>query len=193
MMMMALAPGNEKQRATSASDDGDVFEKLFSNVTPLPAHGRVVHARKGVKPVPVQRLLDERNVLVDSLSDHIAWDVDVETGEELVFLRNGLAPQTLKKLRRGHWVIQDELDLHGLTSVEARELLVMFLHDCLRTGARCVRIIHGKGLRSKNRQPVLKTKVANWLMQRDEVLAFCQARQVDGGGGAVMVLLKAKS
>ena len=181
----------KKRPASSASDDGDLFEKLFSNVTPLPAHERVIHPRPRVKPVPVQRLRDERNVLADSLSDHITWDIDVETGEELVFLRNGLALQTLKKLRRGHWVIQDELDLHGLTSVEARALLAEFLHACLRHGARCVRIVHGKGLRSKNRQPVLKTKVANWLMQRDEVLAFCQARQVDGGGGAVMVLLKA--
>ena len=87
-------------------------------------------------------------------------------------------------------MIQDELDLHGHTALEARESLVRFLNDCLRNGARCVRIIHGKGLRSKNREPVLKTKVANWLIQRNEVLAFCQARQVDGGSGAVMVLLK---
>ena len=181
----------KKRPAAAAGDDGDLFENHFANVTPLPAHGRVVHARPRVKPVPVQRLRDERNALADSLSDHITWDIDVETGEELVFLRNGLAPQTLKKLRRGHWVIQDELDLHGLTSVDARAMLAAFLHDCLRSGARSVRIVHGKGLRSKNRQPVLKTKVANWLMQRDEVLAFCQARQVDGGGGAVIVLLKA--
>jgi DNA-nicking Smr family endonuclease len=183
----------KKRPATSASDDGDLFENLFANVTPLPAHGRVIHQQPRVRPIPVQRLRDERAVLADSLSDHITWDIGVETGEELVFLRNGLAQQTLKKLRRGHWVIQDELDLHGLTSVEARELLVEFLHACLHRGTRCVRIVHGKGLRSKNRQPVLKTKVANWLMQRDEVLAFCQARQVDGGGGAVMVLLKAGS
>ena len=183
----------KKRPLTSASDDGDVFENLFSNVTPLPDHGRVLHARPRAQPVPVQRLRDERNALAESLSDHITWDIGVETGEELVFLRNGLSPQTLKKLRRGHWVIQRELDLHGHTSVEARESLVAFLHACLRHGARCVRIVHGKGLRSKNRAPVLKSKVANWLMQRDEVLAFCQARQSDGGGGAVMVLLKAGS
>ena len=78
-----------------------------------------------------------------------------------------------------------------LTAAEAHGLLVEFLHQCIRRGRRCVRIIHGKGLRSKNREPVLKTKVANWLIQRDEVLAFCQARQVDGGSGAVVVLLKA--
>ena len=171
-------------------DDGDVFEKLFSNVTPLAAHGRVVHPTTRRRPVPEQRLRDERAALADSLSDHIAWDVGIETGEQLVYLRNGLSQQTLRRLRRGHWVIQAELDLHGLNSVEARESLVQFLNECRRGGARCVRIVHGKGLRSKNREPVLKTKVANWLIQRDEVLAFCQAREVDGGGGAVMVLLK---
>jgi DNA-nicking Smr family endonuclease len=159
-------------------------------VTRLPEPARVVHPRSAPKPIALQRQRDERAALADSLSDHITWDVGTETGEELVYLRNGLSHQTIKKLRRGHWVIQDELDLHGLTSVEARALLVQFLNECLRNGSRCVRIIHGKGLRSRNREPVLKTKVANWLIQRDEVLAFCQARQVDGGGGAVIVLLK---
>ena len=96
----------------------------------------------------------------------------------------------MRQLRRGHWVIQDELDLHGLTTAQARPLLVEFLNDCRRAGFRCVRIVHGKGLRSKNREPVLKGKVAGWLMQRDEVLAFCQARPTEGGGGAVIVLLR---
>jgi DNA-nicking Smr family endonuclease len=183
----------KKRAAHTVANDGDLFEQLFSNVTRLPDYGRVMHARPQRKPVPLQRLRDERAALADSLSDHISWDIGTETGEELVYLRNGLSQQTVKKLRCGHWVIQDELDLHGLTSIEARALLVEFLNACIRSGARCVRIIHGKGLRSKNREPVLKTKVANWLMQRDEVLAFCQARQVDGGGGAVVVLLKSGS
>ena len=183
----------KKRPAQPAADDGDLFEQLFANVTRLPAHGRVVHPRPKLKPIPVQRLRDERAALADSLSDHIAWDIGTETGEELVFLRNGLSRQTVKKLRRGHWVIQDEIDLHGLTTVEARALLAEFLNGCKRSGARCVRVIHGKGLRSRNREPVLKAKVANWLMQRDEVLAFCQARHADGGSGAVVVLLKSGS
>lgn len=182
-----------KQPARPVDDDGDVFEKLFSNVTPLPAHGRVIHPAARRKPIPEQRLRDEQAALADSLSDHITWDIGTETGDQLVYLRNGLSPQTLKKLRRGHWVVQAELDLHGHTTSEARESLVHFLNSCLRRDARCVRVIHGKGLRSKNREPVLKTKVANWLIQRDEVLAFCQARQADGGSGAVMVLLRAGS
>ena len=178
--------------AHATADDGDLFENLFGDVTRLRDPARVTHARSAPKPIAAQRLRDERAALADSLSDHISWDIGTETGEELVYLRNGLSHQTIKKLRRGHWVIQDELDLHGLTSVEARALLVQFLNECRRNGSRCVRIIHGKGLRSRNREPVLKTKVANWLIQRDEVLAFCQARQVDGGGGAVIVLLKSE-
>ena len=180
----------KKRPARSGDDDGDLFEQLFSNVTPLPAHGRVIHPAARRQPVPEQRLRDEHAALADSLSDHITWDIGAETGDELVYLRNGLSQQTLRKLRRGHWVIQAELDLHGHTTIEARESLVQFLNSCRRNGARCVRVIHGKGLRSKNREPVLKTKVANWLVQRDEVLAFCQARQVESGGGAVIVLLK---
>lgn len=181
-----------KPPADRRDDDGDVFARLFSNVTPLRADGRVVHAPAQRKPIPEQRQADERAALADSLSDHIAWDIGLETGEQLVYLRAGLSQQTLRKLRRGHWVIQAELDLHGHTTAEAREALIHFLNECQRHDARCVRIIHGKGLRSKNREPVLKAKVANWLMQRDEVLAFCQARQVDGGSGALIALLKAK-
>ena len=172
------------------SDDAALLQELLAEVVPLPAHGRVLHSSPNRKPIPEQRLRDERAALADSLNEQITWDIGTETGEELVYLRNGLSRQVLSKLHRGHWVIQDELDLHGLNSIEARTLLAEFLNACIRSGVRCVRIVHGKGLRSKNREPVLKTKVANWLIQRDEVLAFCQARQVDGGSGAVMVLLK---
>ncbi len=180
-----------KKPANPADADGDVLEKLFSDVTPLPAHGRVLHPVERRTPAPQPRPHDERAPLTDSLSDHITSDIGTDSGDPLVYMRNGLSPQTLRKLRRGHWVIDAELDLHGHTTIEARESLVQFLTGCLGRGARCVRIIHGRGLRSKNSAPVLKTKVANWLIQRNEVLAFCQARQGDGGAGAVMVLLKA--
>jgi DNA-nicking Smr family endonuclease len=153
-------------------------------------HGRVVLPRKKISPRARQRLRDEQEALAESLSDHSTWDIGTESGDELVFLRDGLPLQTLRRLRRGHWVIQDELDLHGHTTVEARTAVAAFLQACLRDEVRCIRIIHGKGLRSKNREPVLKTKVANWLRQREDVLAFCQARHTDGGSGAVMVLLK---
>jgi DNA-nicking Smr family endonuclease len=175
----------------SATDDGERMHVLLPDVTPIRDYGRAQPARKHVPPLARQRLRDEQAALIESLSDHPQWDAGVESGDELVYLRDGLATHTLRKLRRGHWVIQNELDLHGLTTAEARSAVAQFLHDCRRDGARCIRIVHGKGLRSKNREPVLKAKVGNWLRQRDEVLAYCQARQADGGGGAVMVLLKA--
>jgi DNA-nicking Smr family endonuclease len=171
-------------------DEAELFRASVSDVIPLAGPARIEHERPLPRPVPAQRLRDEREALKESLSDQVAWDAGTETGEELCYLRNGVGAQVLRKLRRAHWVIQDELDLHGLTVDEARELLVGFLNQCIRRGLRCVRIIHGKGLRSKNREPVLKRKVAGWLMQREEILAYCQARQADGGSGAVVVLLK---
>lgn len=175
------------------SGEPEKLESLLPDVTPIAHHGRVLQPRKKIPPVARQRLRDEQAALAESLSDHPQWDIGIETGEELVYLREGIASHTLRKLRRGHWVIQDELDLHGYTADEARSAVALFLQACLRDGFRCIRIVHGKGLRSKNREPVLKTKVGIWLRQREAVLAFCQARQADGGGGAVIVLLKSAS
>lgn len=169
--------------------DAELFRASVADVTPLRHTKRVLeHPRP--RPLPVQRMLDERAALRESLGGHSDWEMGLDTGEELSFVRHGVGAQTLRKLRRGHWVIQEELDLHGSTSGEARELLARFLAYSSRRGLRCVRIVHGKGLRSKNREPVLKRKVAGWLMRRDDVLAFCQARGPDGGSGAVVVLLK---
>lgn len=182
----------QDRKSQPRPEDNSLFRELVADVTPLPPPGKAEIARPRPRPIPAQRQLDDQAALRDSLSDHIPWDSGAETGEELAFQRNGISPQTLRRLRRGHWVIQDELDLHGLTTAEARPLVVEFLNHCLRKGLRCVRIIHGKGLRSRNREPVLKQKVANWLMQRDEILAFCQARRTEGGSGAVVVLLKGR-
>jgi len=183
--MSKLAP---KPNSTTV-EQADLFRAELADVTPLRRAERVVQAPPRPSPLPLQRLKDDRAVLHESLGD-AGWDADAETGEELNFVRNGVGAHTLRKLRRGHWVIQDELDLHGLNSLDAKELLAEFLAQCGRRGLRCVRVIHGKGLRSRNREPVLKRKVAGWLMQRDEILAFCQARRTEGGGGAVVVLLK---
>lgn len=171
-------------------DDDEVLRAALAGVTPLPPANRAKLVRPRPYPVARQRQLDEEEVLRDTLSDAPAWEQGFESGEELLFLRDGLSSQHLKKLRRGHWVVQDHLDLHGLTVPEARVLMAAFLAHCVREGLRCVRIVHGKGLRSPNREPVLKKKVAGWLAQRDEVLAYCQAPQTDGGGGAVLVLLR---
>jgi len=171
-------------------DEAHLFRSSVADVTPLPRAARVEHDIPRPRPVPAQRQQDDRQVLQDSLSDQLPWDAGVESGDELSYARDGIGAQTLRRLRRGHWVIQDELDLHGLRVEEARPLLAEFLDQCVRRGLRCVRVIHGKGLRSKNREPVLKQRVAGWMMQREEVLAFCQAHPHDGGGGAAMVLLK---
>jgi len=175
--------------ADRAPGEDGLFRDSLADVTPLRHAGRVVHERKLPHPLPLQRWSDERAALRESL-DGGAWDGDQETGEELNFARAGIGASTLRKLRRGHWLVQDELDLHGLTSIDAHEVMTEFLAQCARRGLRCVRIVHGKGLGSPNRQPVLKQKVGAWLMRRDDVLAFCQARPADGGGGAVVVLLK---
>ncbi len=181
---------NRRARSEDTGDDV-AFQALLSDVTPLPAPNRVAADRPRPLPVPGQRLRDEREALQESLSDWTPWDAGYETGEELLYARAGMPAHTLRKLRRGHWAVQDVLDLHGYTSPEARLAVVEFLAHCKRERLRCVRIIHGKGLGSPNREPVLKRKLAAWLMQREEILAFCQARRAEGGGGAVVVLLKA--
>ncbi len=180
----------KKRPPAIVADDTERLEALLPDVTRMPDHGRALHPRKKIPPVARQRMSDEQAALTANLSDHIGGDIGNETGDELVYLRDGMQSQTLRKLRRGHWVMQGELDLHGRTTAEARVALATFLHECLIEGVRCVRIVHGKGLRSKNREPVLKTRVGNWLRQREEVLAYCQARQIYGGSGAVVVLLK---
>lgn len=177
------------RRAPIAPEEISLFHASVSDVTPLRRTQKVEHQGQRPQPIPAQRLRDNREALRESLSDRPPWDSGMETGEELSYARNGIGTLTLRRLRRGYWAIQAELDLHGLTVDEARGLLVDFLNQCIRRGLRCVRIIHGKGLRSKNREPVLKRKVAGWLIQRDEILAFCQARRSDGGSGAVVVLL----
>ncbi len=173
-------------------NDADLLREALEGVAPLPGPGKVAHERPKPAPVPAQRIADESQVLADSLSDDAAPETGLETGDELVYLRNGLSAQVLRKLRRGHWAVQDHIDLHGLRSDAARELLVEFLNEALNDGFRCVRIVHGKGYRSRNQEPVLKKKMAGWLHQRDEVLAYCQAPQVDGGSGALLILLKAR-
>lgn len=115
----------------------------------------------------------------------------LEGGDEASYLRNDLAQSVLRDLRRGRWVIHDEIDLHGLNRDEARHLLSVFLFECLHTGKRCVRVIHGKGLSLPGRQSILRQLVRGWLMQRNEILAYCPSRPQDGGEGALMVLLQA--
>lgn len=151
---------------------------------------RIVPHRKRRKPIPDQTLRDQREVMKSLLSDDHESAEDIETGDETLFIRPGLQHAVIRKLRRGQYAIEAELDLHGATSVQAREAVNAFLKKARDQEKRVVRIIHGKGNTSIGKMPVLKGKVNSWLRQKGEVLAFCSARPNDGGTGAVYVLLK---
>ena len=177
----------------SAPIDGPAaFRLAVADVIPLPPPNRADLPRQRTKPL-ARHLHNEQPIMVDGLSDPWEMDASVSANEEQAFVRPGVPTATLKKMRRGGWLIRGELDLHGHTGDEARVALATFLNRCHLEDRRCVRIIHGKGYGSKNRLPVLKNKVRHWLMQREDVLAFCQARTVDGGSGAVIVLLKSST
>jgi DNA-nicking Smr family endonuclease len=176
-------------RVATAADLA-LFHAQLAGVTPLPVSPYAPPSWPKAEPIPKQRLADEERVVGELLKPVSDWETDLETGESLTFLRQGLPRDLLRKLRRGHWVVQAVLDLHGLNREEARIALGEFLAKALTDGHRCVRVIHGKGLGSHMREPVLKHKVKRYLQQREEVLGFVEARNVDGGGGAVMVLLK---
>ena len=135
-------------------------------------------------------MLDEQNVLREAMSDEFDVSTLLDVDDQLSFRRSGIGLDVTRKLRGGHWSIQHQLDLHGLRSDEAREALGQFIRLSHRTGVRCVRIVHGKGLGSPGRTPVLKGKVQRWLVQKKEVLAFVQARPAEGGAGALVVLLQ---
>jgi DNA-nicking Smr family endonuclease len=174
------------------SDDAlSLFQQAMGDVRPLKEDRRIQHQRQKPSPRPRQRERDEQQVIQDMMSDPIDL-ADVEIGDEILFSRNGVQHKTFKKLRRGEYAVEAELDLHGKTVDEARALVAEFLALCQRNAIRCVRIIHGKGHGSFNKQPVIKTHINYWLRQRDEVLAFCSCRPNHGGTGAIYVLLRKK-
>jgi DNA-nicking Smr family endonuclease len=168
------------------------FRDAVAGVEPLARTERHAPAVPPPPPVPLQSRRDERAALAESLHGPISIDDALDSGEELVYLREGLSRQVLRRLRRGHWVVQDSIDLHGMNRVSAAEAVAEFLRLSTARGIRCVRIVHGKGRGSRNREPVLKAKLRVWLPRREEVLGFCQAPAAHGGGGALLVLLRAK-
>jgi DNA-nicking Smr family endonuclease len=142
------------------------------------------------KPKPHARFSrdDDASVLAESLLDD-PDTTQIETGEELLFYRPNVTRPTLRRLRRGNFAIQDEIDLHGMTVAEAQPALRAFIKECRRARYRCVRVVHGKGRGSGPKGPVLKSGVNRWLSRWEEVAAFCSAQPRDGGHGAAYVLL----
>jgi len=174
-----------------SEDDKTLFRQSIKGTHRIKFESRIQAHKNRPAPRPLQRERDEQQVLVDMLSDP-ADPADMETGEELLFSRIGLSQKIFRRLRRGELAIESELDLHGLTKIEARMQVSTFLQECRARQTRCVRIIHGKGHGSASKRPILKQYVNHWLRQREDILAFCSARQVDGGGGAIYVLLRTK-
>ncbi|MDE2080408.1 MAG: Smr/MutS family protein [Burkholderiales bacterium] len=165
------------------------FADAVGAVTPLPPHGLALPARPRPAPLPRQRELDEQAALAEAMSDEVDIESLLLTDDGLSFRRAGVGTDVVTRLRRGHWSIQAELDLHGLRREEARESLAAFVRGAALRGQRCLRVVHGKGHGSPGRQPVLKGKVQRWLGQSEAVIAFTQASAPLGGAGALIVLL----
>lgn len=191
---MRSVPGPVPVAPALACEDIDLGH-AFADVTRSPNVNRVAPKRPRPAPLPRSRIEDERDAL--EMSKYgvepapQTWDIGQEFEDEQTFLRGKLGTDVLSRLRRGHWAVQAVIDLHGLTTAEAHDSLADFLLESRHRGLRCVRIIHGKGLTSPNREPVLKGKVRRWLRQWNDVLAYCEAPRHAGGGGAVVALLRA--
>ena len=172
-------------------DPSELFRHVAGKVAPLKDKNLAAVDKPTPSPIPRKREEDEREVLREALETPLSFEDRLDMGDEAAYLRVGLPRRVLTDLRRGRWVVQGELDLHGLTRDEARAALAHFIAQALLQGRRCLRVIHGKGHGSPGRMPVLKHLSRGWLAQREDILAFCQARPHDGGDGALLVLLQA--
>lgn len=186
----ARSEAEARERAAKEKHERELFSRSVGPVVPLRAAVRAAVERPRPHPFPRQRELDDAEVLREAISDEFDVETLLDTDDALSFRRHDIGPEVVRKLRRGVWAIQAQLDLHGLRRDEAREQLSAFLREADRHGLRCVRVVHGKGNGSPGREPVLKSKVKAWLVQRSEVIAFAQARASDGGHGALLVLLR---
>ncbi|CAN5556178.1 hypothetical protein BH10PSE16_BH10PSE16_38720 [soil metagenome] len=171
----------------------ELFSRTVGRVVALPPQHRPGHkaSLERARPAPIaeQLRLDELAVMQEALSDEFDVETLLHTDETLSFRRPGIGADVVRKLRRGNWSIQRQLDLHGFRREDARNALGAFIRETSKAGLRCVRVVHGKGLGSPGKMPVLKGRVQSWLIQKQEVLAFVQARPADGGAGALVVLL----
>ena len=176
----------ERERARQRN----LFQNAVGQVQRLPETGKLVLRGQPPAPVARQQAADEAAALREALSDEVDISRLLDTDERLSFRRRGVGTDVTEKLRRGVWAIQAQIDLHGLRTDEARDALATFVREAHTQGQRCVRVVHGKGLGSPGRTPVLKDKVHKWLVQRNEVVAFVQAPPAQGGAGALVVLLQ---
>lgn len=176
----------EAARALAAKN---LFTRAVGAVKRLPEKPVVQLDQDPPPPIPVQHQRDEAQVMRESISDNFDVSSLLDTDDALSFRRPGISVEVTRKLRRGEWSIQREIDLHGMRTDEAREALGPFIREAHKHGIRCVRVVHGKGLGSPGKTPVLKGRVQSWLVQKKEVLAFVQAKPAEGGAGALVVLL----
>jgi DNA-nicking Smr family endonuclease len=167
----------------------NLFTRAVGKVAPITNQARVWSTPQRPSTRPLQQDLDNEAVMHESMSDEFDISTLLDVDDQLSFRRPGIGTDVTRKLRKGEWSIQGQIDLHGLRSDEARNAMGQFIRDAKRMGWRCVRVVHGKGLGSPGKEPVLKSKVQRWLVQKNEVLAFVQAKPSDGGGGALVVLL----
>jgi DNA-nicking Smr family endonuclease len=170
--------------------ESNLFVRAVGQVQRLPDPDQISLVRPAPAPIAHQRQKDNEAVLRDCLSDEFDASTLLDTDDALSFRRPGIGRDVIHKLRKGDWSIQREIDLHGLRRDEARVVLAEFIRLAHRQGLRCLRVVHGKGLGSPGKTPVLKSKVHSWLVQKNQVLAFVQAKPAEGGAGALVVLLK---
>ena len=183
------AEARAREEARRAEAERHLFAQSVGQVQPVNTQNRVLLTPPKSPPKPLQHAFDEQAALQESMSDEFDVSTLLDVDDQMSFRRPGIGTDVTRKLRRGDWTLQGQIDLHGLRSDEAREALGQFVRDAYRMGWRCVRVVHGKGLGSPSKTPVLKAKVQRWLVQKSEVLAFVQARPLDGGAGALVVLL----
>ncbi len=172
------------------TSERDLFIQAAGAVNALPDKRSAQLAKPPPEPEPRQSHNDQLAVLREAISDEFDISTLLDVDDQLSFRRAGIGTDVTARLRRGNWSIQRQLDLHGLRTDEARESLASFIREACQLGIRCVRVVHGKGLGSPGKAPVLKHKVHGWLVQKSEVLAFVQAKPADGGAGALVVLLR---
>jgi len=181
----------EEHQQTKENIDHNIFREAMSGVKPI-SHDRAYHETEKPKVTQFQQLLEDEFSFNDPLSDELEIE-EKKVEEVLSFCRPGIQKNVFKKLRSGNYRISDELDLHGASLKQAKKILVYYLQEAIQFESCCIRIIHGKGYRSGNNKPVLKTHVNHWLSEHERVLAFHSAKPKDGGTGAVYVLLKTKN